>query len=285
MAYLPNLIIIGAAKAGTTSLQRYLSLHPEIYMSKVKELNFFAYEGDRTRSIDWYKSNFPEPRPILGEASPVYARYPRVKGIPEKMRATLGKPKLIYMLRDPIERILSHYVEAVDGGWETVDFSTRFNRLLEAGEQYVQCSMYYMQLEQYLNVFPPENILVVFSERLKANGQDTLKEIFRFLNVDENFWTPEFAERLNTASKKKRPAKWFNSIAPKWLRQEMLQPKRIPWKINRLLRQISLVGSSASEKPLLDADQDRKLQEMLMDDVRRLREWLGDPIPEWRAYS
>jgi hypothetical protein len=97
-------------------------------------------------------------RPVIGEASPVYARYPKVKGVPEKIRALLGDIKLIYMVRDPVERILSHYLQVVDQGWETKNFAALLGHLPEASEQYIQCSMYYMQIQQYLRVFPRENI-------------------------------------------------------------------------------------------------------------------------------
>ena len=100
----PNLIIIGAAKAGTTSLHYYLGLHPEISMSQRKELRFFSHEKYWSRGIEWYESHFSGIAKIYGETSPSYAMYPRYPDPPERMHALVPHAKLIYVVSDPIER-------------------------------------------------------------------------------------------------------------------------------------------------------------------------------------
>src|SRR5450432_1398160 len=115
--HLPNLIIIGAAKSGSTSLHRYLSIHPEIFMSKEKEIRFFDTRekyGRFNRGVDWYRSHFPVDKPIRGEASPQYALFPKLPDVPQHISDTLGTPKIIYIVRDPVERLLSDYVQIVD---------------------------------------------------------------------------------------------------------------------------------------------------------------------------
>jgi hypothetical protein len=92
-------------------------------------------------------------------------------------------------------------------------------------------------------------------------------------------------ERLNTSAQKEKPAKWFEWVTPRWLRQEMLHAKILPWKINQGLQKLSRLGATALEKPRLDSDQDRAIQALLADDIARLRQWLNDPLPEWRPYS
>jgi len=106
---LPNLIIIGAMKCATTSLHYYLNLHPEISMSKIKELRYFVEQHNWHQGIEWYKSHFAANIPIRGETSPAYTEYPRFKNIVERMYMTIPKTKLIYILRDPIQRTLSHF--------------------------------------------------------------------------------------------------------------------------------------------------------------------------------
>src|SRR5689334_25243197 len=81
---LPNLLVIGAAKAGTTSLHSYLSLHPEIFMSQRKELNFFDDRSRWNKGVEWYKSNFNDEFRVNGETSPQYSRYPRNAGVPDR---------------------------------------------------------------------------------------------------------------------------------------------------------------------------------------------------------
>src|SRR5439155_19126191 len=97
---LPNLIIIGASKGGTTSLHEYLSYHPQIFMSKSKELAFFDTRLRWRRGLDWYKSNFDASFPVNGEASPQYALYPSVPGVPGRLKDVLNDPKFIYVIRD-----------------------------------------------------------------------------------------------------------------------------------------------------------------------------------------
>jgi len=86
---LPNLVIIGAAKCGTTSLHYYLNLHPQIFMSEMKELNFFAHEGHWKLGVKWYELQFPANMKrnikIYGEATPKYTHYPNIKDAAEKM--------------------------------------------------------------------------------------------------------------------------------------------------------------------------------------------------------
>ena len=157
---LPNLIIIGAQKCATTSLHYYLNLHPEISMSKGKELNFFVSEYNWYKGVEWYKSNFIGTARIHGESSPSYTDYPFLKGVPERMYSIVPKVKLIYILRDPIDRIISQYVQ-----WYT---RRGENRTLEDGlkhldntNRYIRRSKYFMQLKQYLDYFPRSNILII----------------------------------------------------------------------------------------------------------------------------
>ena len=106
---LPNLIVIGAAKCGTTSLHEYLDLHPEVAMSREKELDFFVEEKHWGRGVEWYAAQF-EDAPVRGESSPSYTAYPRYRGVPERIRRVVPDAKLVYLVRDPVERIVSHFV-------------------------------------------------------------------------------------------------------------------------------------------------------------------------------
>ena len=116
---LPNLIIIGGLKCGTTSLHHYLNLHPEIAMSRPKELNFFVSELNWPLGRDWYAGHFDPSARIRGESSPHYTNRPSFNGVPGRMRELLGSDvRLVYVVRDPIDRMLSHYLHNVGGGYE-----------------------------------------------------------------------------------------------------------------------------------------------------------------------
>src|SRR4051812_3312851 len=115
---LPNLIVIGAKKSGTTSLYVYLDAHPEISMTRDKELNFFVEERNWSRGLGWYGEQFDAGAPVRGEASPYYTALPHHRGVPERMASVIPDARLVYMVRDPIARLLSHYDMGVARGRE-----------------------------------------------------------------------------------------------------------------------------------------------------------------------
>jgi hypothetical protein len=103
-------MIIGAAKAGTTSLHRYLDQHPSIFMSRQKELKLFSRD-DWREHLDWYRGQFPSTLPVRGESSPVYSMDPWFPGVPERVKELLPDALLVYLVRDPVERLVAQYVE------------------------------------------------------------------------------------------------------------------------------------------------------------------------------
>ena len=193
---LPNLIVIGALKSGTTSLHRYLAKHSQIAMSEPKELRFFIEERNWTKGLAWYESHFTEPAPVRGESSPDYTAYPGWAGVPERMAGVVPDAKLIYLVRDPLERIVSeyrfrHWIERVE--------MRPFSEVVADPDasQFVANSRYAMQLDRYLQHFPAERILVVDSADLAERRGDTLRGVFRFLGVDERFTSAAFADVHN----------------------------------------------------------------------------------------
>src|SRR5438105_1889408 len=155
---LPNLLIIGGLKCGTTSLHHYLSLHPEVAMSRPKELNFFVEDLNWPLGADWYASHFDPAASIRGESSPHYTNRPRFGGVPERISSVLGRPRLILVVRDPIDRMLSHYLHNLGGGYEKCSLDEAF---AEPQGSYVARSRYWFQLEPYLEVFDRELIAIV----------------------------------------------------------------------------------------------------------------------------
>jgi hypothetical protein len=192
---LPNLIIIGAGRCGTTSLHRYLGLHPQIAMSAVKELDFFIEEGAWRRGVAWYEAQFPASN-VRGEASPKYALYPLYRGVPERMSEIVPDAKLVYVVRDPIERALSSY------RWARYVIRDEHRTLEEAIREpdmcvYLVAGRYATQLERYLGCFPKEQLLVLDHNDLKLRREETLARVFRFAGVDDAFTTCAFDEELN----------------------------------------------------------------------------------------
>ncbi len=175
-AALPNLIIVGGLKCGTTSIHHYLGLHPEIQMSKPKELNFFVEELNWDLGLDWYASRFDDRFEVRGESSPHYTNLPRFEGVPARIRASLGPDaRLLYMVRDPIKRILSHWVHATGAGYETREMVPT---LSDPDSSYIQRSMYWMQLQPYLERFDRSQIEIVTQEELQTEREETMRRAF-----------------------------------------------------------------------------------------------------------
>jgi Sulfotransferase domain len=273
---LPNLLVIGAGKAGTTSLHHYLGLHPEIAMSRVKELHFFLEEPTPSR-LRWYAAQFPDDAPVRGESSPTYTQRHRYEGVPPLIAQNLPDARLVYVVRDPVERFLSAY---------------RFNRYDlratdETLEEYfedgraIPSSHYAYQLEPYFELFPRERILVVEHRDLASRGTETLQSVFGFLGVDDSFESGEFDRRLNRTGSELH-ANALGRTALRALersvgrRRAMALRARLPRSaIRPLLREHA--APSVEPSPELRA----RIEEAMRPDAERFRALTGMAFADW----
>jgi hypothetical protein len=269
---LPNLIVIGAGKCGTTSLHRYLDAHPEIEMSRMKEPSFFVAERNWGRGRSWYEAQWRDARAAVhGEASPQYTKHPVHEGVPERMHALVPDAKLIYLVRDPVERIVSYYVDRRARGREDRSLAEALERSPDDG--YVAASRYAMQLERYLRLFPQERVLVLELSRAR------LGEVFRFLGVDESFETSLFDRVHNASAAKRRVVR-----GPRWVPRDPLPAPegRLPWALRERVRRLALRPFTAAvERPAIDDALRARLEDVLAPDARRLRELTGQAFPGW----
>lgn len=181
--YLPNFLIIGAMKAGTTSLYRALSYHPRIFLSEDKEPETLV----RNNSVELihrdYKAMFYR-APIgsmKGEASTAYAKLPDYPRIPEKALQAIGVDlKVLYITRDPISRTISHYKH--DFGLSKIDIP--FSDAIRERPELIQYSNYDWQISPWERTFGKDAILVIKFEEFIANQSNTMNYVFNFLNVD-----------------------------------------------------------------------------------------------------
>ena len=273
----PNLVIIGATKSGTSSLHNYLSLHPQISMSSTKELDYFILEKNWSKGIEWYKScfTFNTETKILGESSPNYTACHMFDGVPEKMHSTLPDAKLIYILRDPIDRIVSHYVHNYR---RRVENKTIIQVLTDLeNNPYVLWSKYHFQLKRYLDYYSRSNILILTLDDLSKQRQQTLKKVFRFLNVDDSFHHQGFSNILYT-SRGKRRASRVGVLLSKIPGENRIKSLLPPY-LASIYRSLS---SSQVTKPLLNPELKQALIDVLKDDIDRLREYTGNDFEAWR---
>jgi hypothetical protein len=272
---LPNLLIVGAAKCGTTSLHNYVNAHPEISMSETKELDFFVLDGTWSNGIDWYKKNFDPTSKIRGESSTSYTRGRHAEGVAARVESVLSEVKLIYKVRDPIVRIRSDYHHHRATGVERRDLAAA---LADSENPYVQASMYGSQLTPYVDHFGAHRILVETQERLLSERQACLSRIFRFLEVDDQLDLVE----LDRTWERSEGKGWAYSLSWK-LRQRGIQlPRALRWPAQRLSRSRLLGGASSSARPPeIDEALRMTLVARLEPEMAILRELTGMSFDEW----
>jgi hypothetical protein len=273
---LPNLVVIGGAKCGTTSLHAYLGLHPQIFMSRQKEVQFFTKHFEK--GVAWYAAHFRAGRehPVRGEASPQYTCYPRITDVPERLHAVVPDAKLVYLVRDPFARLRSHVVFMASGRQVA-----SMDALLDPFETnpYVAQSRQAWQLERYLAVYPPERILVLAAEDLRDARRATLAAVFRFLEV-EAFDSPEYDAELNATEVARREGGVASRLihAAAALRPGRFVPARYGLPIrNRALR----LFSRPVAPPAMSQALESRLRDLFAADTARLRRLTGLPLDGW----
>jgi hypothetical protein len=273
---LPNLIVIGGLKCGTTSLHHYLNLHPQVAMSRPKELNFFVAELNWELGPEWYASHFDREAPVRGETSPHYTNLPRFAGVAERMHEVLGaQARIVYMVRDPLERMLSHYLHNVGGGYETRPIA---DALSDPNSAYIARSRYAMQLEPYLRAFDRSRVLVVANEDLATKREVTMRHVFEFCGVDDDFTSEQFAREWETGSGKQDGGFRLMDRAVRlpglraFDRNFDRLPESLRWMVERLVHD---PGTGAAPKPQLDAELRSRLVDMVAPDVADLERLTG----------
>lgn len=275
---LPNLLIIGAPKAGTTSLHHYLHQHPEIFMSPRKELNFFTFP-EPPESLDDYKRHFLPSAAVRGEASPSYSQHPRFTGVPERISAVLPDVKLIYVVRDPVERLVSQWADRYSLGLEQRSFHEALRDQVDLESIYVCPSRYATQIERYLDSFPASNLLIVDQSEFLRNRRETLRRLFGFLSVQEDFWSPTFEQRLNTQKDHRRITERGRRLrrSAAWT-----AARRLPTGLRApMARQLRRLLSRKVEREALDPELRARLNELLKDEADRFRALAGRPFSHW----
>jgi len=206
MRALPDFLIIGAMKGGTTSLFEYLRRHPGGALPDKKDLHFF--DGAFERGVNWYRSHFCSKfrqrtdELLVGEATPRYLFEPVV---PERVQKVVPDAKFIALLRDPVARAYSQYHHADRKDRDPDAFEQAAEREIRAVENspsmtdgergYVRRGLYAEQLERWFARFPRERFLILASENFNANRAETLDEVCRFLSAAPFDWQADATHR------------------------------------------------------------------------------------------
>ncbi len=205
--FVPNFLIIGAARSGSTYLARNLATHPNVFIPVEKELHFF----DRHYNKGWayYKNFFEEAastHKVIGEATPTYMTTVEWA---DRIHEHLPDTKLIAILRDPVDRAYSHYWNVVAGYEDTEGMTYAekveahpFEETLETHDRLIEDGLYAQNLRPFLDRFGRDQLLVLIYEEVTQNPAPHLARAFQFLGVDDSFRSPLLDRRINSTSQK-----------------------------------------------------------------------------------
>jgi hypothetical protein len=297
---MPNFLVIGAARSGTTSLHHYMRVHPEIFMSPVKEPNFFAFEGERFDVRHeapgwrhWSRHSTPNPEEYralfrdvkaekaIGEASPSYMRSP---GAAERIRRALPDARLIAILRDPAERAYANYMGRLrDGTERTPDpHDAIMDALGGRGpdwrrEVYIDLGLYHERLRPFYERFDRDRIRVVLFDDFVRDRHGVLRELFSFLGVDPAF-EPDTSIVYNSSGRIVNPLLRFA-----WTHSNVLRARVQPW-LPRPVREAgwALIQRNLSRPPL-PPDLRAALVERYRADILELERLLDRDLSRWRT--
>jgi len=178
-----DFMIIGASKCGTTTLAKYLELHPEIAFSSVKEPHFFSRYPDWEKHISLYEHFFsPATNKIYGEASTYYSHYPEYAQTPAAIYRYNPNIRLIYIIRNPVDRIYSNY-KAYFLRNQLQYPVNEFYKEISTVPLYIDRSRYYTQIKRYLDYFPKEQLHICLFDELISSPATLLNKLFSFLNI------------------------------------------------------------------------------------------------------
>lgn len=199
----PDFIIIGAMKCGTSTLAAQLGLQAGIFITTPKEPNFFSDDVVHAKGVAWYSNLFDAAAPgdLKGEASTHYTKLLTHPDAAARMAQTIKDPKLIYMIRDPIARLVSHYIHE----WSMEEMKGSLVEALDRHPELVDYSLYGRQLTPYVAQYGQDRILVVRLEDMQVAPQQTLEHVCRFLGYDSRpLWQSEFARENVSAERIRR---------------------------------------------------------------------------------
>ena len=269
----PDLIVIGAMKSGTTTLDRHLRAHPDIGMSRDKETNYFVAEKTFGNGPRWYSGQFDPARRLHGEASPNYTKADVFAGVPERIATHCPGVKLVYIVRDPVARAISQYRHS----WTIGDLAMDPEAFAASTEwdHVVATSCYARQLDAYLPHVPLERILMLDFDDLVRDPQRTMDALAAYLGVEPH---PVAGGSHNEAAELSRVPAPVLRLAQSPLGQAMnrVVSRGARDRVRRLFAR-----GAARTPPEFPAPLVGRLREALGPDAQRLRALTGQGFAGW----
>tara|TARA_Y100000310_G_scaffold343301_1_gene450260 strand:- start:9858 stop:11858 length:2001 start_codon:yes stop_codon:yes gene_type:complete len=276
----PDFIGLGAQRSGTSWIYSCLYEHPEIY-SPIKEIHFFSRERNWPKGYSWYENVLvgAKKNQKVGEFSTSYLAD---KKTPQRIYQQYPDAKLIMVLRNPVDRAFSNYVNDIMAG--TVKTSVSFAEALAERDEYVINGMYAIHLKNYLKFFSRDNILILIHEDIKKDSAVFMKRIYQFIGVNDNFSPSSLNKKINVGRVPRFV--WLDRLfvhISKAMR--LLGMHKIWWLIKKkgLAGKILAVNTKTDKKVasgLIDSDR-QKLKDIFRGEVRDLESIVGYKIDSW----
>jgi hypothetical protein len=287
---LPNFFLVGAMKSGTTSLYQYLNAHPQIYMSPVKEPNYFCKDWmpqptERTRGMpaDWndYLRLFEAAgnQTAIGEASIVYLCS---KCAAQEIHQVAPNSRILMLLRNPVERAYSQYLNEWKMNYQHASFREELERSRGPSEllgwvaphPHIALGMYHDQVKRYLDRFGPDQVRVYLHDDLKRDAKSLVANVYGFLGVDPTFSTDSFEVQFNTTAEPRFML--FDKLVVEPLSRRVLTPT-IRAKLHKGLRKVYYRGDPP---PIEPGDRDF-LKSAFRDDILKLQGLIDRDLSSW----
>lgn len=273
----PNFLIIGAPKAGTTSLWHLMRQHPDVFLCEPKEPKFFNWETNYARGWDWYLSLFKQAKTekAIGEASTGYSRVESYPDVPERIAEALPDARIIYIVRHPLGRIESGWLQCLH---TAKPMPRSFKRAVRCYRPLIESTRYWRNLNAYRKYFSDDKILLLFFEDIKAEPRNVLRRTFGFLGVDPDYpivganvvWNrsvdKEMDRSLVTAARRLPGFGWLREVTPAKVRAYLRRCKRV----------------AVPARPEWDVDTRRWVLEQVREDAEAILKYAGKNPDFWK---
>lgn len=268
---LPDFIIIGAMRAGTTTLYNLLKTHPDISMSREKETDFFIDSKNWKRGLSWYSKQFDSTKQIRGEVSPNYSKRTVFTGVPERMYKVCPRVKIIYIVREPVARATSHFFHM------QVHSPEKISKVGQVDEHHYRIlrdtSSYSLQVKPYLSQFPNENILIIDFDQMPSNMQVVMNKICDFIGASRKDFSKDVVSN-SSSTLNKIPRIAIN--ASKIPAVKILSPE-----IRNFMKSLLLKMNVSKDVTDINPDLLSRLQAELRPDIDEFRVITGQKFMNW----
>ena len=272
----PTFIVGGAPKAGTTSLYNYLDQHPQVCMSARKETSVFIDD----KSLEWLSENYYrhyDGEPAVGEASAGTLGNPEVT---ERVYEALPEVRLIFLLRDPIDRLHSHFTFLQ--GVQAIEPETPFSEFIRSDTEWrdtlIDLGRYHKHLTRFEQYFDRDQILVLLFDDLKTDASSLVERVYRFVDVDSSF-RPDL--EVNNPTREPRFGGLYRVLTKMWASVRKYMDVYTASHVRPVRRAIKrLVMKEADRQPMRTEDKEY-LRSIYLEPSHELEDWLNEDLSHW----